>query len=236
MPEAFSPENPLIPASPGWNTSTILPFARRQQPAEPVTGTDESGRSQQFVAPRTGWSLPGILQASMNELTSAVTLPGRAVQGQVLPGNLPREAISASLALMGAGVGAEAGGLRALGAKQHILEPVEHDPFAGTPVAPKLFPVDHDPFALEATVATNARVFTPEELARGRETPVSLTPASGQPGAAVQARGINVGDSLPLIRDTAQRLGAQAASKRKMLQPSKVALEARKMAEENMKK
>lgn len=146
MPLA-SPENPLLPATPGWDYGTVLPFARRQQAAEPVEGLDESGKSQQFTAPRTAFALPDVIRASINELTSAVTLPARSFMGQVK--DMPTEAIEASLALLGAGAGASLlarettapviRGLRGTPMTRprttHALEPVEGDPFVKAPAA-----------------------------------------------------------------------------------------------------
>jgi hypothetical protein len=139
MPGVASPDNPLLPAAEGWNYSSVLPFAARQQPAQPVQGTDESGKSQQFTSPSVGFALPEVLRSSINELTSAVTLPGRVFQGQVAPADMNKQAIGASLALMGAGFGVNSitgetagsamGTIRGWHGTPHTFEPVEGNPF-----------------------------------------------------------------------------------------------------------
>lgn len=230
MPGVPSPDNPLMPATPGWNYSNILPFAQRQQPAEPVQGTDESGRSQQFTAPRTAFALPDVIRASVNELTSAVTLPGRVAQGQVADTDLPRQAIAASLALVAPGAG-RAAGAEALGVR--AFEQVEHDPFSAVQAVPKnlqFTPVDHDPFAIAP--AAGQRTFTPEELARGRETPVSLTsPAEGtQLDAGRQSQGFD--RTLGLTDVIAEQKRGIAQVRTGVPKPTALALSARRKAEE----
>lgn len=113
---------------------------------QPVEGLDESGKKQLFTPPRMALALPEVVRASINELTSAATLGARSIMGEVSDEDLPNQAISASLSLLGAGAGASSlaretaapavsaiRGLRGTPlmrpAPAHVLEPVEGDPF-----------------------------------------------------------------------------------------------------------
>lgn len=235
MPGVPSPDNPLMPATPGWNYSNILPFAQRQQPAEPVQGTDESGRSQQFTAPRTAFALPDVIRASVNELTSAVTLPGRVAQGQVADTDLPRQAIAASLALVAPGAG-RAAGAEALGVR-HAFEQIEHDPFAVGGKELQFIPVDHDPFSVPSGVPPAQ--FTEEQLAKGREVPVSTTmPRRGMGTLSqnAQRQGQGADPILGLTDVIAEQKHGIAQVRTGVPKPTALAMRARAKAEEAIEK
>lgn len=118
-----------LPEEPGYVYGSILPFraqASLAKPGQAIPGTAEL-------------ALPGVIRSAVNELTSAVTLPGRTVLGQVDPASLPQEAIKASLALMGSGIGVnsltgEAVGANVMGTTRGFHgTPQTFEPVAGKP-------------------------------------------------------------------------------------------------------